>query len=89
MGDEAFDHDDTRLFEVLFDIRSLLARLVAYVREVTTMAKKWKKTRTTLDRQFWQRYDETTRRLLERIEYHKRKAAEARAARDVASGDAA
>lgn len=57
-------------------------------REVTTMAKKWKKTRTTLDRQFWQRYDETTRRLLERIEYHKRKAAEARAARDVASGDA-
>jgi hypothetical protein len=52
------------------------------------MAKKWKKTRTTLDRQFWQRYDETTRRLLERIEYHKRKAAEARAARDVASGDA-
>jgi hypothetical protein len=52
------------------------------------MAKKWKKTRTTLDRQFWQRYDETTRRLLERIEYHKRKAAEARVARDVASGDA-
>lgn len=53
------------------------------------MAKKRKKTRTTLDREFWQRYDETTRRLLERIEYHKRRAAEERAAHGVAPGDAA
>jgi hypothetical protein len=43
--------------------------------------KKRKRTRTTLDREFWQRYDETTRRLLERIEYHRRKAAEEKAAR--------
>jgi hypothetical protein len=32
VGDQAFDHDDTRiLFEVLFDIRSLLARPFVYV----------------------------------------------------------
>jgi hypothetical protein len=52
------------------------------------MAKKRKKARTSLDREFWQRYDETTRRLLERIEYHKRKAAEERAAREAAEGAA-
>jgi len=34
-----------------------------------------------LDREFWQRYDETTRRLRERTEYHRRKAAEEKAAR--------
>jgi hypothetical protein len=46
-------------------------------------------TRTTLDREFWQRFDETTQRLLERIDHHKRKAAEEGAARDVTSGGAA
>jgi hypothetical protein len=43
--------------------------------------KKTPRDRTRLDREFWERYDETTRRLLERIEYHKRKIAEERAAR--------
>ncbi|HUF02335.1 MAG TPA: hypothetical protein VMN35_07915 [Gaiellaceae bacterium] len=32
MSEPAFDHDDTRLlFEVLFDMKALLARLVEYV----------------------------------------------------------
>ena len=44
------------------------------------MGKKRKKG-PNLDREFWRRFDDTTRRLLERIEYHRKKAAEARAAR--------
>jgi hypothetical protein len=43
------------------------------------MEKKRKKTR--LDPDFWRRFDDTTRRLRERIAYHERKAAEERAAR--------
>ena len=45
------------------------------------MTEKKKRTRMKLDREFWERYDETTRRLLERIEFHKRKIAEELAAR--------
>lgn len=48
--------------------------------------KKPKKTRTS---EFWQKYgprfEETDRRLLERIEYHKAKSAEERAAREAAA----
>lgn len=33
------------------------------------------------DRDFWAKFDRTTRELLERIEYHRRKAAEEKAAR--------
>jgi hypothetical protein len=46
-----------------------------------TMSKKRKKTGQNLGPEFWQRFDDTTRRLLERIEYHRKKAAEERAAR--------
>lgn len=52
--------------------------------------KKRKKTRTS---EFWEtygpRFEETDRRLLERIEYHKRKSAEERAAREAAAKDEA
>jgi hypothetical protein len=44
-----------------------------------------KKRKRLTNREFWEKYGarfaETDRRLLERIEYHRRKAAEARAAR--------
>jgi hypothetical protein len=43
--------------------------------------KKSPRDRTRLDRELWERYDETTRRLLERIEYHKRTLAAEKAAR--------
>jgi len=42
--------------------------------------KKTNRTRVRLDREFWERYHETDRRLLERIEFHKRKIAEEREA---------
>lgn len=57
---------------------------------MTEEKKKKTTTRIKLDREFWERYHETDRRLRERIEYHKRRAAEERAAReDAAKGEAA
>jgi hypothetical protein len=44
------------------------------------MAKK-KNRGQNLSPEFWERFDETTRRLLERIEYYRKKAAAERAAR--------
>jgi hypothetical protein len=57
-----------------------------------TMAEKKKRKRLT-NREWWAKYgprfEETDRKLLERIEYHKRKSAEERAAREAAAEDAA
>lgn len=47
----------------------------------TTMAGKTREKKALPDGEFWKRFDETTRRLEEGIECHRRKAAEERAAR--------
>jgi hypothetical protein len=52
-----------------------------------------KKRKRLTNREFWAKYgprfEETDRKLLERIEYHKRKAAEERVAREAAAKEEA
>ena len=83
MAEPAVDRDDVKLlFEVLFDMKALLAQIVDSSKVVMTMAKKRKK---LTNREFWEKYgprfEETDRKLLERIAYHERKIAEGKAAR--------
>ncbi len=83
MREPAVNRDDVKLlFEVLFDIKGLLARIVEFIEGVRTVEKKRKK---LTNREWWEkwgpRFEETDRKLLERIAYHEKKIAEEKAAR--------